>query len=509
MSTRDQSPWGPEDDELVRAALMSLMDDVSAGPLPEPETVRARAEGRAAGVTDLGLRRSRRRSFALLAAAAAAAVVAGSAGLFVANQSPDRPVATSTTQQETSSTSTTLAASRVTMLDARSWSAVLGRSVETTTTQAPDGRQCFEPAGDATWTQGSPRLGDGSVPATQWIGTAARGATSGTPQGTPSGEDLASAVEDARERCADLTQLEATEGSLSDGAAYRAWLVEPPEAGQATWWVEVTDGPSLSFVSLPQTRDRTYSPEDVEELARAVIGEVRLTTETTSSSSASSPSTSSTPSTAVPTGTDTATAPETATGTGTSTSEGTPTGGTGETSVSVPPTAHWPIIGPAGPDYFVPSGTWDSPALTGGAGTTWGPLELEGPPYIESCTSGDVGQVSAVGVRSGPGDANYFARQYLTQLDGAAADRAYSEMIAGFGDGTCPGPAIGGTSTALASNIFRISQGDFTYYVGVARLSSGGVTVLHLAEAQTAPEPLTDSVATSELERVIGQASQR
>ncbi|WP_346007591.1 hypothetical protein [Janibacter terrae] len=44
MTDRHDTPRGPDDDELVRAALMELMDDVGAHPLPEPSAVRARAE---------------------------------------------------------------------------------------------------------------------------------------------------------------------------------------------------------------------------------------------------------------------------------------------------------------------------------------------------------------------------------------------------------------------------------------------------------------------------------
>lgn len=44
MTDRHDTPRGPDDDELVRAALMELMDDVGAHPLPEPSAVRARAD---------------------------------------------------------------------------------------------------------------------------------------------------------------------------------------------------------------------------------------------------------------------------------------------------------------------------------------------------------------------------------------------------------------------------------------------------------------------------------
>ena len=57
MTDRHDPPWDPEDDELVRAALMSLMDDVRDEPLPEPAFIRARAEGATGGEHPSGDRR--------------------------------------------------------------------------------------------------------------------------------------------------------------------------------------------------------------------------------------------------------------------------------------------------------------------------------------------------------------------------------------------------------------------------------------------------------------------
>lgn len=505
MARHDDPPWGPEDDERVRAALLSLMDDVSAQPLPEPEVIRARAEGRGTGdgssVADLAVRRSRRRSFAFLAGAAAAAVVATTAGLYVANQSPDRPLATSTTQQGSTSSSGS-AASRLTMLGAGSWAAVLDRPVESTITDTPDGPGCFEPTDDASWSRGAPRLADGSVPAGQWIGMPRAGS-----------EPLARAVETALDRCSDLTTTDRTRGTLTGGASYRAWLMQEPD-GTRTWRIEVTDGDGLSFLRVPVREESGLAPEDVRQLALAVIGEADLTRET---------STSETTATDTATATDTTTAPSPETtlipplpeDTGTGDDPGTGETGPGETGAGTTDAPSSSAPSSTTPDRaidgsrFLPADRWASPALTGGAATTAGPLHLEGaPPYIESCITSELdAPVAATGIRSGPGEANYFGRQYIAVSSDADAVR--SELLAGYGSGTCPGPAIGGSTTQLAPGIFRLQQVELTTYIAVVRMQGQGVSVLHLTEAKTAPQPLTDSVAVSELTRISDLAAAR
>lgn len=495
MTKHDDPSWGPEDDELVRAALMSLMDDVSDQPLPEPESIRARAEGRGTGaVSDLAVRRSRRRSFAFLAGAAAAAVVATTAGLYVANQSPDRPVATSSTQEETTSSSSA-AASRLTMLSASTWSAVLDAPVESTTTDEPEGQTCFETTDDASWTRGAPELADGSVPAGQWIGLP-----------RSDSEPLTQAVDAALERCGDLTTTDRTRGTLTDGASYRGWLMEDAD-GTRTWRVEVTDGDGLSFLRVPVSGTDERAPEDIRRLARAVIGEADLTQETSTSRTSEATDTATATDTAPTTAPSPATTlipPPEPTGTSTSDPSGTGTTAPPSSSSASPPTDD--VIDSA---RFVPADLWASPALTGGAATTPGPLRLEGaPPYIEACITSELeAPVAATGIRSGPGNDNYFARQYIALSSDPDAVR--SELLAGYSSGACPGPAIGGSSTQLTSSIFKLQQGDLTSYIAVVRMQGQGISVLHLSEAKTAPQPLTDSVAVSELTRMSNLAAAR
>lgn len=485
--SRDPESWGPEDDELVRSALMSLMDDVSGDPLPEPAFVRARGEGRAPGeLSELAVRRSRRRSFAFLAGAAAAAVVATTAGLYVANQSPDRPVATSSTLDDTSTNSSTAAASRLTMLGAGAWSAILDRPVPTTTTAAPDGYGCFETTDDASWSRGAPQLDNGRVPAVQWIGLP-----------RPESEPLTQAVEDALVRCDALETVDRTRGTLSDGATYRGWRLVDGE-GAHTWWLEVSDGDSVSFLTLPRLDGEERTPAAVRRVARAVLGEVDLTPEPETTSSTSATETTTAPTTAV------IPPPET------SSPDSTSDPGTSEPTPSSPSTSEPSTPDPVVEDeQFVPAGSWASQQLTGGATTYAGPLHLEGqPPYIEACITSELeAPVEATGIRSGPGDDNYFGRQYIALS--ANPDAVYEELVNGFGSGACPGLAIGGSSTPLGSSIFRLEQGDLTTYIAVVRMQGQAVSVLDLTEAKTAPEPLTDSVAVAELTRLSQLAAAR
>lgn len=486
-------PWGPEDDEFVRSALMSLMDDVSTQPLPEPESIRARAEG-SGTLVDLGLERGRRRSLTWLMGAAAAAVIATGAGTYIANQSPDHPVASSSTsdQEETpaASTSRTAGVSRLTMLDTRAWSAVLARPVTSTTVRPAQGEACFEPTEDASWSMTGPVLADGAIPARQWIGIPRSDST----------QALTEAVDAARQTCSDLTTLDESQNSLGEDSAYRAWLTQDTD-GNRRWWLEVTDGEALSFLTIPVDGDRSWTDDEVRQVARAVLGEVTLTPKTTSTAPTPAETDTATPSSPVATA-------------GSPAPSGTASGTTGDPTPDSSPSSSSPspseveIPQPLADSYYVPASEWATQSVTGGAPAYWGALELEGPPYLSACTSIDEGvQEWGKGVRSGPGDDNYFGRQHVMLTD--QADRAYSELIAGYGNGTCPGPAIGGTSTALSSNVFRITQGDYTYYLAVVRMSSDGVSILQLGEAKTAPAPLTDSVALSELNRLAGLAAQR
>ncbi|KGN36377.1 hypothetical protein [Knoellia subterranea] len=96
---RSTTPWSPEDDALLRGALLSLRDDVMATPIPEPAFVRARGD-----------RGRRRRMLAVTAGVAAAvAIVAavGFRGLAREDAAPPPLPATPTPTVATTTPSTT------------------------------------------------------------------------------------------------------------------------------------------------------------------------------------------------------------------------------------------------------------------------------------------------------------------------------------------------------------------------------------------------------------------
>lgn len=518
--------WTPEDDELVRQALMSLMDDVSGDPLPEPAQIRERAEqsGRSGDgtVTDLGPRR-RRRSMAVLAGAAAAALVAAGAALIVVNQSPGSTTATSTSDGDRSSEATTrsiggptAAASRLRVLGPAEWEAVLGIPVEATEEGEPEDH-CFQPAKDTTWESRSARQSDGTRVAGQWVGT--------SPDGT---KPLIRTVNQSVSDCEGYARDASIGDDLASDGSFRAWHHTRDE-GSNVWWVEVTDGSSASFLSVPEPEGRTYDDGDIRTLARGVLGELDLTRPTSTSTSSGTSSGSTSPGTTEPgeggTSTSTATSPRTTSNPTSTSPDGSPTSGGGSgspqpgdsptsgpsspsddtdpsspSSPSIPDPAV-PAIGDAPPASYLPPSRWSSEILTGGAPAVSGPLELEGGPMtIGPCAStSGASKVSGIGIRSGEGDDNYFGRQYILRTGGSDnADQLESRLVEGY-SGDCGG---GASARPLGGNTFVTTQGDLTTYVAVVRQDSTTVSVLQVNTAKTAPRPLTDATASQELGRL-------
>lgn len=508
MTDRDDGPWGPDDDELVRQALMSLMDDVATHPLPEPEDVRRRAEGHGDGrIVDLQSRR--RRSFTVLAGAAAAVLVAAGAGLFVADQSPETPVGTSSTDA-TTGTTTSAAPSRLTMLDVPSWEALLGRSVASTSTDAPDG-SCFETTEDASWANGSVQVADGAIPAGQWIGTPRSGSG-----------PLDRAVESAIERCADQAVEQRADSSLPGGAGYRAWRVEDPD-GSGRWWVEVTDGDELSFLSFAEAAGGTRTTGEIRRVALAVLDEVDLAQDpspptsttsapTTAKTTTTAPTTASTAppaptTTSAPPSSPTASAPPSSPTSSSSTATGTSTDPTPSSSSTTSPPTDLPVVGPVPSRYFVAPSRWASSTLTGDSPTTGGEILREGGLSIGPCVRIDPADpAGGLGIRSGSGDDNYFGRQFVFR-DETARERSERHDVVLDGYRTdCGG---NGVPTTLGPGKFSVTTGDLTTYVVVTELQSGGTSIIHLTTAKTAPAPLTDATASRELDRLSALAAGR
>lgn len=257
----DDLTWGSEDDARVRTALMTLMDDVSAEPLPEPTFVRARAEGRED--TDDGrvvhLVSRRRRSFLIIAGVAAAALVATGTGLLVADRDDALPAASSTT--------TTIDTPPLTMLTSDDWSAALGLKVASTRgTATPDG-QCFQTPRTDTWDRRISTLDDGRVVSGQWIGTA----DSGTDAPTDAIDRAVALCEETHPVSQRVTE------DLPGGARFRSWHATGPD-GATYWWVEATRGSSTSYLTVAELDGMTYTSDEMRQVAEAALGDFDLQT---------------------------------------------------------------------------------------------------------------------------------------------------------------------------------------------------------------------------------------
>lgn len=493
--------WSPEDDELVRRALMSLMDDVAQEPLPEPSQIRARAEGRAAGgeVADLDAHRSRRRSMTVLAGAAAAALVAVGAGLVVANQPPDTPVATSSSDRSTTgaSGSSSAAPSTLRTLGPAEWQAVLGVPVEDTVRGEPEGH-CFRPVKGTSWRSSSARAADDGRIAGQWVGTSPKGSAA-----------LFESVDQSVTDCDGYTETASTRGTLEGNGSFRAWRSSGSDQPDV-WWVEVSDGVSASFLAVTETDGRTYTEDDMRILARGVLGEVDLTraSSTTSTSDGTThpdASTAPTPSTSTTTEEPSEPAPEdSATAGGPS---GSATTGTGRPAPESPttepstPSPTKPEIGPVPSSAYIPAGSWSSEALTGGESTVGNALSLDGSgATIDACASTKgATRAGGLGVRAGGGDA-VFGRQYVLMTDtNGDADQMMSDLVGRYASGCSGARPLSDSSTV---DTFATSTGGGTRYVAVVRQSPTAVTILQLTSPAAAPEPLTDATADEELTRL-------
>lgn len=250
------------DDELVRAALLALMDDVSAQPLPEPALVRARAEGRDLGddapVVDLAQRR--RRSFTLMAAVAAAALVAAGAAILTQGRVTTPPAAST-------STTDSAGAPALQMLDSAEWSAAVGLPVAGTEGADEPVGQCFRRPQGGTWEQRVSTLGDGRVVASQWIGTAS----------TSGGAAPTGAIDDAIGRCEQShTISQRVTEDLPGNARFRSWHARRDD-GSTVWWVEATRGASTSYLTVPELDGMTYTTEEMRQVAEAALGDLDIT----------------------------------------------------------------------------------------------------------------------------------------------------------------------------------------------------------------------------------------
>lgn len=260
----DDTDWSLEDDELVRSALMSLMEDVSAQPLPEPVFVRARAEGLVetpdGQVVELAPRR-RRRPLLVVAGVAAAALIATGAGVLVQGRDVAPPAASSSTDSAGEPT--------MRMLDSDEWSAALGLQVTSTQgTSDPDG-QCFQTPTSDVWDRRVSTLDDGRVVAGQWIGTASGGTIAPT-----------DAVDRAVKQCEQTYAVtQRVTEDLPGDARFRSWHARS-EDGSTYWWVETTRGASTSYLTVAELDGMTYTSDEMRQVAQAAMDDFDLTADT-------------------------------------------------------------------------------------------------------------------------------------------------------------------------------------------------------------------------------------
>ena len=268
MTDRHDPTWDPEDDEFVRAALMSLMDDVRSEPLPEPAFVRARAEGRdgerLTGGTVVPLSSRRRRVLGAIAGVAAAAVVATSVALVVRDQQGPGTAPAGTT--------TVTSQEPIRMLGSRDWSGALGLDVTSTEGSTDPQGQCFETPATGGWDRSTATLAAGTVVAGQWIGTA-DGAAAPT-----------EAVDEAVTRCEGTYHVTQTiTRPKSEDVRYRFWHLSD-DAGATYWWIEATRGSSLTYMSVAEVEGMTYDVDDMERVADTALGRAEVATDSPATS---------------------------------------------------------------------------------------------------------------------------------------------------------------------------------------------------------------------------------
>ncbi|HIZ97228.1 MAG TPA: hypothetical protein H9805_01465, partial [Candidatus Janibacter merdipullorum] len=383
--------------------------------------------------------------------------------------------------------------SRLVALGPAEWQRVLGVPVASTAPGEPEAH-CFEPADGTTWQGRTARQADATPLAGQWIGTSPEGIS-----------PLTASVDRAVDDCEGYTTDETLKDTFASGGTLRAWHAVGSQ-GQGVWWAEVSDGVSTSFLVLPEPSDRAYGTSDITTLARGVLGEIDLTESPSSTTSeptkTTSPETTSAPSTT----TTTETAPTTPSGSSTS---GSSPSGSSSTSPSpppntpTPPDVSRPVVGPIPSSAYIAPSRWSSQTLTGGEPAIGGTLQLEGAITIDECASTEgASQVGGLGIRSGSGSDNFFGRQYILRTETRGeADQMFTNLIGQYNT-DCSGRSNTRTIGNGSVDTFAMAMGDSTTYVAVVRQSPTSITVLHLATAKTAPAPLTDSSAASELRRL-------
>ena len=456
----DLETWRPEDDELVRTALMDLRADVDPLAPSDPRFVRARGETR---------RRHRRFAWAAGAAAAAAAVLA------IAFTGLGRPLADGT--PPASSTTTTASPGPGAYLDqpsvlpiAAEWQDAFGIDsslvlLDLGADETPSVDEVCQPRQrqapeDGQEVRGEPS-GFRAVQHRYAVGSSADALST------------FAAVTTAVDQCPVATK---PAGAGSDDL--RVWSYRTGDERGSGWIVLVRAGSDVARLDVVE-RHRTrsaYTADQVTALAR--IARERLARY---GSASSSPATAATPS----------------------------------ASDRVAIDEEMPVVGttPFLPsDLFVAASQWASKPLTGGAATRAGSGDWEGQPDLFPCDvdTDPTGRVGLVGVTNTP--TGYFIGHERVRL--FRSQRAADTYVEGLRDalrGGCPFP--NGTVEATRGDLLDTYRLDTHFTDGSPTLTTFvGIT------AMTTPHAVATVVITEidqpekgfdELERLLDLARQK
>lgn len=532
--------WRPDDDDRIRAALMSLYADVEAEPLPSPAEIRARAEGgrSAAGgatVVDLADRRRRRARFAVAGAAAAAAVAVVAAGF----ASLGRTGASNTDPAATTNRSALLAemtAAGLRLPVAADWGS-LGWASPTVVDARPGAVDCYAPAAGLAWTGTGVHLGEAEV----------GGAQVGRAQDEKTAVRARELVDDSLASCDAVGPVVET-ATGDDWSARRTrradgvrdwrvivqrgpdvlylWLAEPEDrpvdAATLRFFVDRllgTSGTPTTGISAPTNPTGTTGGPTAAPSPTAVAPNPVSTTAPAPSSTAAAPPAGS--GAAAPTGQASSIPPTSPTSTSSTTSKSSAPTSTSESSTSPSEKTTLPspveekmyVTGDIPGSAFIPGSQWASAAMDVEATVSADGYELDPQLNIFDCDDADPNAVARGAVVIQMVGSKSIGMQRIEQYPSAAAADARYQQLTGSLSATCNG----GTTTATPGPVpgtFRLvvtpeGMPDVvlaTSWVGVTTTPSHGVSVVQLDGEQVR---IDNATGLAEVARLNALAAQR
>lgn len=455
----DIQPWTPEDDELVRKALLSLRADVEQAPMADPADVRAQGDDR---------RRSR--MLAWTAAAAAAVIAIGAVGYSVVSRDAVdvAPPATSSTAAPGS------------YLDqpgalplAAEWQDAFGveSSIIVSDSDTSEDLVCA-----------------GALPADPVQSQTVRGEQSGFrgvqmryAAGSP--EAASATFEEVAETVRTCETVSTRRVDGPQGSVL--WSYTSADDGSG-WIVLARSGRHIAWLQVAGQGDSTaYDAEQVSEIARIAVermeryGSSQIPSPTTPKQPPSSPSAE--PTDAGPSAVD----------------------------------EEMPVVGssPAlASGMFVAASQWSSQALTGGAATRAGTLEFGGSAALHMCdpdtsSAGTFGLVGVTNIETGV----FIGRQRVRVLESSQAASDYlSRLASGFSAGcsfpngtneVTPGEREG---TFRIDTVFADGSPTLTTFVGVTEMTTDNAVATVVITEITDP-----SAGFDELDRLLDLAAQK